>query len=82
MLTRLQLSPGLFPDQRDLQISWAVLFGIKAAAVDIARAPEQQVVGDVHQIVFLERLPFDQPKWREGLPEDAQSTFCAPAAIG
>jgi hypothetical protein len=51
---------GLLPDQRNLEIGGAVLLRIKAAAVNIARPPEQQVAFKVDEVVLHEVRPFFQ----------------------
>jgi hypothetical protein len=49
---------GSLPDQRNLQVGGAVLFRIEAAAVDIARTPEQQIAPKIDEVVFHEIRPF------------------------
>src|SRR6266478_2279387 len=74
-------SPRLLSDQRDLQIGGAVLFGIKAAAVDIAGAPEQQVASEVDQVVLHEIRPFLESEGSEGLSEYALGRVDRPGGI-
>jgi hypothetical protein len=52
-----------------LQIGRAILFRIKATAVDIARPPEQQVASEVDEIVLHKVRPFVETKGGEGFPE-------------
>src|SRR5882757_9833734 len=61
----------LLSDQRNLQIGRAVLLRIKAAAVNIARAPEQQVASEVDQVVLHEVRPFLESEGGEGPSEYA-----------
>src|SRR5437879_5664129 len=46
--------PASLPDQRNLQIGRPVLLRIEAAAVDVARAPEQQVASEIDEVVLHE----------------------------
>src|SRR5271170_3998198 len=62
---------SLLTYQRDLQVGGTVLLGIKAAAVDIARAPEQQIPPEVHKIVLHEIRSLFQTEGNESLSEYA-----------
>src|SRR5258708_24023573 len=63
--------PALPSDQRDLKVGGPVLLGIKAAAVYIARAPEQQVSSQIDEIVLHEIRPFLQTEGGKRLSEEA-----------
>jgi hypothetical protein len=56
--------------ERDLKVRGPVLLGVKAAPVRMPSAPEEQPVGDVHQVELLEDLPLDQVEGHEPLPKD------------
>src|ERR1700674_4219093 len=73
--------PRLLPDQRDLQVGGAVLLGIKAAAVDIAGAPEQQISSEIHQVVLHEVRCFFQPEGNERLAEYALRRVDRPRGV-
>src|SRR5882672_7507811 len=60
-------SPRLLSDQRDLQVGGAVLLGIKAAAVDIAGAPEQHIPSEIYKVVLHEVRSFLQSEWNKAL---------------
>src|SRR5271163_1255272 len=61
----------LLPYQRDLQIGGTVLLGIKAAAVNVASAPEQQIPPEIHKIVLHEIRSLLQTEGNESLSEYA-----------
>jgi hypothetical protein len=62
---------GSLPDQGNLQVGGAVLLRIEAAAVDIARTPEQQIAPKIDEVVFHEIRSFLETEGEERLPEDA-----------
>src|SRR5271154_2927627 len=68
----------LLANQRNLEIGWAILLRIKAAAVDIARAPEQQIASEIDEVVFHEICPLLETKGSEGLPEYALGRIHGP----
>jgi hypothetical protein len=55
---RLLANSALLPDERDLQTGRAILLCVKAAAVNIAGAPEQQAAFAIGEVVFDEIRPF------------------------
>src|SRR6202007_2027057 len=61
----------LLSDQRNLQIGRPILLHIEAAAIDIARAPEQQVASEVDEVILHEIRPFLETEGGEGLSEYA-----------
>src|ERR1700736_4820086 len=69
------------PDQRDLEVGGAVLFRIEAAAVDLARPPEQQVAFEVDEIVLHEVRPFFQGEGSEALSEYALRRVDRPRSV-
>src|SRR6476620_5403007 len=74
-------SSGLLSDQRDLKIGGAVLLGIKAAAVDIAGAPEQQVASDVDEVILHEIRPFLETEGNKRLSEYALRCVDCPRRV-
>src|SRR5882672_8222739 len=64
-------SPRLLSDQRDLQVGGAVLLGIKAAAIDIAGAPEQHIPSEIHEVVLHKVRSFFQAEGNKALSEYA-----------
>src|SRR5258707_13941613 len=62
--------PALLSDQRDLQVGGPVLFGIKAADVYIARAPEQLVSSHLDEVVLHEIRSFLHTVGAKRLSED------------
>src|ERR1700731_4079782 len=61
----------LLSDQRNLQVGRAILLRIKAAAVNIARAPEQKIPSEVDQVALHEIRPLLETEGDEGLSKDA-----------
>src|ERR1700750_3328236 len=74
-------TPASLPDQRDLQIGRPVLLGIKAAAVDVAGAPEQQVAPEVDQVVLHEIGSFLETEGDEGFSEYALGRVDGPRCV-
>jgi hypothetical protein len=67
-----QAGAPLYFAQGNLQIRRPVLFLVEAAPVDVAGAPEQQVVAQVDEVELHEVLPFGQPNGANALP----NTLC------
>src|SRR4029077_14458339 len=75
------ITPALLSDQWDLQVGGPVLLGIKGAAVDVARTPEQQIPSKIDEIVLHEIRPFLQTERDKRLSEDALGRVDRPRRV-
>src|SRR5580704_13720780 len=72
---------SLLSDQRNLQVGRAVLLRIKAAAVNIARAPEQKIPSEVDQVVLHEIRSLLETEGDKGLSKDALGCVDRPRRV-
>src|SRR5438105_4079104 len=79
--TRLPYHALLLPDQRDLQVGRPVLLDIKAAAVDVASAPEQELTPEVDEVVLHEIRSLLEAEGDKRLAEDALGRIDSPRSV-